>query len=44
MKKKNLQKKIRKKIIKSGFIGRFKMPILNFNFVTIYIIHKMKFN
>ena len=44
MKKTFIKKKIRKKNLKSGFIGRFKMPILNFNFVTIYIIHKMKFN
>ena len=36
-------KKIIKKIIKNGFIGRFelKMSLLNFNFVMIYIIHEL---
>ena len=34
-------KKITKKIIKNGFSRKFKISLLNLNFVMIYIIHKM---
>ena len=36
--KKNIKFFIKKK---KGFIGRFKMPLLDFNFFMIYIIDKM---
>ena len=39
--KKSIIKKKKKYFIKKGFIGRFKMPLSNFNFFMIYIIDKM---
>ena len=35
-----MKKKYKKKFIKNGFVRRFKMSLLNFNFI-IYIIHKI---
>ena len=41
MKKKNCKKIIKKKIFLNDFLKDLKMSLLSFNFLILYIVHKM---